>query len=59
MNKFLAIAILVSLSMGVLGGAFETDTTGDVANNLYTLSGACFYIFGGWLSIRVLLGKNK
>ena len=52
MKQFVAIAMIVSLFLGILGTAFSYDA--DFSNALYTLSGLGMYVFGVWASVLLL-----
>ena len=52
MKKFVAIAMIVSLFLGLLGAIFAYNA--DFSNALYTLAGLGMYVFGVWSAVLLL-----
>lgn len=55
-TKFVAVAILLSLGLGIIAAIVEENGTA-LSQNLYMFAGLGFYIFGFWGAIKLLGNK--
>ena len=56
MNKIVAIGLIISAIIGIIGAVFSYDV--NFSEALYTIAGLGLYIFGIWGAV-LLLRKEK
>lgn len=56
MKNFVAIAMIISLFLGILGGVFAYNK--DFSDALFSLGGLGMYVFGFWGSALLLKSRK-